>query len=474
MERNPIRLALRLLSRLMAYRSPKIQVPPPRAILRDVTIVNPGQDRLYGQTLVVEGDRIARISPTVQQGAVKSDDAQYAGSYILPGLIDMHAHIGPPIRELFNLLFLAHGVTTVRETGDADGTTWRGRERIQAGKVPGPRIYASGPVLDGHPPFLPTSWTVRNEVQARAAVAKLAAHGADLIKIHHKLSPEALDGIRQAAAEQGLPVVGHVPASVPFEAAGVWDVQHLDGLVPYPQPPETALDYQKRWRDLDPARISFYVQTSVEQRLVHTPTLLSSTALIWAADPDRAPDPGAQFLPRFIREVAWDRESMPLFCRFSDQISELMKQAEKRSKEVVQRLHEAGVRIHLGTDVGMPLLIPGLSVQQELKLVVEAGLSIEGAWEAGTRAAGESLGVPLLGTVQEDAPADLLIFGQDPSRNLSALSTLQAVVAQGRLYSRAFLDRALARHRQRFEQPLYDSLSTAMLRLGMRAMVPKD
>jgi len=79
-------------------------------------------------------------------------------------------------------------VTTVRETGDADGTTWRARERIQAGEVPGPRIYASGPVLDGHPPFLPTSWAVRDAAEARGAVEALAARGADFIKVHHKLS----------------------------------------------------------------------------------------------------------------------------------------------------------------------------------------------------------------------------------------------------------------------------------------------
>jgi hypothetical protein len=261
---------------------------------------------------------------------------------------------------------------------------------------------------------------------------------------------------------------------VPFEEAGVWDVQHLDGLVPYPCPPETALDYQKGWRDLDAARISAYVRTSVEQGLVHTPTLVSSAALTWAADPGHALDPTARYLPRCIREVAWDRESMPLFRRFSDQALALMEQAAMRGQEVVLRLHQAGVRIHLGTDVGMPFLIPGWSAQQELRLMVEAGLTIEEAWVAGTRAAGESLGVPLLGTVRRGAPADLLIFGRDPSRDLSALATLQGVIAQGRLYCRAFLDHALDRHRRGFEQPLYDKVSTALLRLGTRAVVPKD
>jgi hypothetical protein len=315
---------------------------------------------------------------------------------------------------------------------------------------------------------------VRDASTAWDAVATLAAWGADFIKVHHKLSSKVLAAIRQVAAEKGLPVVGHIPTAVPFEAAGVWDVQHLDGLVPYPQPSETPLDYQRKWRDLDAAHIDRYVETSVEQKLVHTPTLISGHALAQMTDPRQPDDPAMRLLPRHYRDAAWDRRSMPLFSRFSDKALEIMRQSGDRSREVVFRLHQAGVGIHLGTDTAaMPFVVPGVSLHRELGLMVEAGLTVEGAWEAGTRVAGESLGVPLLGRVQEGAPADLLVFDQDPSRDLAALSTLRGVIAQGRLYTREFLDEALSRHRERFEQPLYDRLSTAIIRLGTKLMVPR-
>lgn len=386
----------------------------------------------------------------------------------------MHTHFGPPIRELMGLLFPAHGVTAVGETGDADGTTWGARQRIQAGEVTGLRIFASGPVPDGYPPFLPTSWAVRNAAEARHAVATLAALGADVIKVHHKLSPETLAGIRQAATEKGLRVGRHIPTSVPFEEAGIWDVQHLDGMVPYPQPPESQLGYLGKWRDLDDRRLDFYVRTSAEQGLVHTPALLGGHALTWAADPRYPVDPAAGFLQRWIRDVAWDLRKMPLFRRFSGKVLPLMAQATGRYKDVGRRLYQAGVRLHLGTEVGMPLVIPGVSLQQELKLMIEAGLPIEAAWEAGTRASAASLAVPLLGNARQGAPADLPILGQDPSRDLAALSALQGVIAQGRLYPKEFLDEALRRHRERFEQSLYDKLSTTLLRLGMKMMLPKN
>jgi cytosine/adenosine deaminase-related metal-dependent hydrolase len=82
-----------------------------------------------------------------------------------------------------------------------------------------------------------------------------------------------------------------------------------------------------------------------------------------------------------------------------------------------------------------------------------------------TRWPGEALGLPKLGALQEGAPADVLIFRQDPTTDLSALSTLEAVVAQGRLYQKSTLDAAFAQYRQRFDGWLYDFLVTATARI---------
>lgn len=471
MKENVTRRLFRILFRCLAYRPPALDVPAPGAVLAGVSVVNPGRGRAESRTLRVAGERIAHLGSGGPVAAAGPGAGRYAGCYVLPGLIDMHVHVPPHVRPLVDLLFLAHGVTAVREVGDADGTTWRARDRIRAGERPGPRLFCCGPVLDGAPPFLPTSWAIRDAAGARAAVAALAARGADCVKVHHTLSAEVLAAICRAADEAGLRVVGHVPAAVPFEAAGIWDVQHLDGLVPYPQPPETPLDHQKGWRDLDPARIDAYVRVSVAQGLVHTPTLVAVQALARMADPQQAADPAVRWLPRHFREGMWDPESVPFFKAFTGETLALMQRSLARRQEVVGRLHRAGVRLHLGTDtLAVPFDVPGASLQQELALMVEAGLSLEAAWAAGTWAAGQSLGRPRLGTVQVGAPADLLVFGADPTRDPAAWSTLRAVIAQGRLYTKPSLDAALARHRARFERPLYDRLSTAVMRLGGRLM----
>ena len=468
-----IRRVSKLVFRMMTYRSPSIQVPPQGVILTDVTIINPGHGRHSQQTIVVEGERITRISSDAQPPATSQQTIGHPGVYVLPGLIDMHVHIPPLTRDLVSLLFLSHGVTTIRETGDADGSTWEERRRIRSGRVPGPRIFASGPVLDGKPTFLTTSWGLSSPAEAQTAIAILAARGADFIKVHHKLSPEVMVAIRETAMQKGLRVVGHIPSSIPFERAGIWDVQHLDGVVPYPQPHETLLDSQRKWRDLDSARIAFYVKTSVEQGLVHTPTLVTWESLTRMADPHFSDDPTVHLLPRYYRDGVWERRYMPLFGGFTDDVLGMMKQARERALEVAYRLNQAGVRLHLGTDTAaMPFMVPGVSLHRELEWMVKAGLDLESAWIAGTSAAGESLSMPMLGTVQVGAPADLSVFGEDPTCRVSALSTLKGVVVAGRFYSKEFLADAILRHRERFERFGYEAIITAFIRLSLQLMKP--
>jgi imidazolonepropionase-like amidohydrolase len=165
---------------------------------------------------------------------------------------------------------------------------------------------------------------------------------------------------------------------------------------------------------------------------------------------------------------------MPLFRHFTDETLGVMKQGMERGQEIVRRLDQAGVRLHLGTDTAaMPFTVPGESLHREFRLMIQAGLTLEAAWRAGTSAAGKSLGLSRLGVVQVGAPADLLIFDQDPTTDRAALSTLKGVVAAGRYYSKAFLDEAILRHRERFERPAHEKFTLALIRLSLKLMASK-
>ncbi|HKA52678.1 MAG TPA: amidohydrolase family protein, partial [Candidatus Binatia bacterium] len=267
---------------VFALRSPTLAVPSQGLVLSEVTVINPGRDRRAKQTVSVEGEKIARIVDSTAQGAAATTTRRFVGAYVLPGLIDMHVHFASyPDRDLFALLFLDHGVTAVRDTGNFDGSIWQTRESIAAGQFPGPRIFACGPILDGDPPVWPRSRVVRTAEEAEAAVAEAAAHGANCIKAYSLLSPQALAAIRAAAAKRGLPVIGHVPLAVPFEEAHLADVQHLTGVPPLSRVPTTNLirAVATAWHELDAARSDAIIRASVEQDIAHTPTLIVTERL---------------------------------------------------------------------------------------------------------------------------------------------------------------------------------------------------
>jgi cytosine/adenosine deaminase-related metal-dependent hydrolase len=444
---------------------PVLAVPSQeRLVFSNMTVVNPGLDRRSGQTITIQDGQIVAITTDPAASSESAASPHAVGFYVLPGLIDMHVHHIPPDATLYGLLFLAHGITTVRDTGDFSGAILEKRQQLRDGKYPGPRLFACGPIIDGDPPFWPGSRVVHTVADAQAAVDEVAAAGVDCVKVYSRLSAELLTAIREAAAQHTLPVVGHIPMAVPFEAAHLRDVQHLTGVPLHISRPDTDRVAQfaawaAAWRDLDEARIDFIVRTSVEQGVLHTPTLIVWTQMGRSRDYTTLREtPSAHLLPRWYREVFWQpREAtLPAF----DEIGAALPQM----KAVVRRLYEAGVRIHVGSDTPNPFVVPGRGLHEELALLVEAGLTPEAAWVAATRWAGETLGLAKLGTVQEGAPADFLLFREDPTQDLTALSTLEAVVAQGRFYPKVVLEEALTRHRAHFNGWLYDRISMVYAR----------
>ena len=471
--RNWLRILLILVAvlavgALYAWRSlappAPIALPARGAVLEGVTVVNPGLDRRQHTTVKIEGGAIVAIEPTPANPA-----SPYVGYTVLPGLVDMHVHFPPPMglaqSELFALLFVLHGVTSVRDAGDVEGTaTAPVRDGVREGRFPGPRVYACGPVVDGPRPLWPNSIVVHDAAEARAAAAKVAADGFDCVKAYDQLSADALAGLKEEAAKQGLPVIGHVPWAVSYLDARLDDVQHLTGTgtkVGDTRPFPARLDFEKSEAEIDEL-----VRRTVELGIANTPTLVTMERIRSTRDYAGArAKPGALLVPRLYRDAVWSPSGSRLLGSLTAADYDLLDRISERSRRLVGKLHRAGAELHTGSDVLNPFVVPGESLWRELELFVESGLTPEEAWVAGTRASGKFLGrekLPLLGTLAPGAPADLLVFREDPTRDLAALETLEAVVADGRLYTRAMLDEQLAKYRAYADGWLFDRVSVAV------------
>ena len=458
-----------------ALHPPALPVPKARSgVYRGVTLVEPGRSPRVGQTLRVEDGRIRDIRPDSDDdsGAAASP---YAGFFVLPGLIDMHVHYPPRIAvgnaELWSLLFLSHGVTAVREVGSIDGSIFAVRDAIRGGLTPGPRIFACGEVLDGPQPSFPSNRVVPTPEAAIAAVREQVAHGADCIKVYNMLSAPVHQTIREEAQRAGVPLIGHVPHEVGPERAGIDDVQHLTGTTPPERAHQLRTDFLiEDWASVDDTRIQRVVQIALTGNVAHTPTLANARLRRKLAYPaEWSEDSALRHLPHF-----WDGVWRTLWgapFRLGDAASEAAyDHFRERSAALTRALWKAGGRIHAGTDTLMPYVAPGSALHAELEALHDAGLPREAVWRVATRDAGHWLGggpgtdrpAAGLGTLTTGAPADLVFYRGNPLRDPSAATRIAAVVADGRLYTRETLDRALARYDAHFHGRLYGSVMNGL------------
>lgn len=227
----------------------------PRAAMvaiRAVTVVDVMNGSVRAkQTVVVAGNRITAVGAADQVRIPDDADLVDAtGGFLIPGLWDMHVHSVANVtvdRSLESVaaqdwhfsLFLAHGVTGVRNMNDGTGDvtlelTKAVRRRLAEGDHRGPpRFLTAGPSVDGDPPLGSNSVVVRTAAEARAAVEQLVSNRADLVKVYENLSREAYFASLDEARRRGIPVDGHVPFRVtPEEAAdaGQRTAEHPEAL----------------------------------------------------------------------------------------------------------------------------------------------------------------------------------------------------------------------------------------------------
>ncbi len=433
--------------------------PPPQAglVLADVTVVNPGADRHRHQTVVVDGDRIVEVR------AVAIDDPKpiCAGCFVLPGLIDAHVHTPPHVtlgnQELFALLHVAHGVTTVRDVGASDASVGELAQRLRRGELVGPRMQRCGPVLEGDPPAWPVAEVVTTPAQGRAAVHRLADEGVDCIKVYNEIRRDVFAAVSEAAAERDLPVLGHVPHDVGLAGVRDFESQHFTG-VPYVRLPRPPVGWDIRNED-----VLAMSTDDVEQALAiasannvsFTPTLANFRLRLSASDPDRFPPPAAaRWLPTFWTE-AWD------FIAGHPTTTEAIAHqvaSRERLRQVAGRARALGIDVLAGTDTLMPWVVPGDSLHRELTELATAFGSNEAALESATSINAAHLAPGEIGRVAAGYRADLLVVPADPTVDLDALRAWRIVVADGRRYDRPQLDAWLHDYAEHFRSPFYSGI----------------
>src|SRR6266436_2225766 len=236
--------ALLLASTTLAQTIPQNKSATAQIAIAHVTVINPGAASVQPDSIVViNGDRITFVSHSVVVPLAKNTRViDGRGQFLIPGLWDMHVHSAfgdwfPGGRDIILPLFIANGVTGVRDMGGDIPVLFAWRKQIADREIIGPRMIISGPMLDALLPDgklrFPSSIAVTTPESAVAAVDSLKARGVDFIKVQSVISHDAYLAAAAEAHKQGLPIVGHVPDKVRIEEvveAGQKSIEHLMGI----------------------------------------------------------------------------------------------------------------------------------------------------------------------------------------------------------------------------------------------------
>ncbi|MGE5056867.1 MAG: amidohydrolase family protein [Acidobacteriota bacterium] len=180
--------------------------------IANVTIIDTtGGPPLLHRTVTVRKGIIEDIrDSTLPRHKERGVEVNGTGKYLIPGLWDMHVHMVfgdwfPRGKEVTLPLFIANGITGVRDMGGELEVLQQWRKEISAGTLVGPRIVMSGPMLDGPQPRFPSSMAIKTPEEGRRAVDDLKQRGADFIKLQSLIPRDAVFGIADEAKKQGSP-----------------------------------------------------------------------------------------------------------------------------------------------------------------------------------------------------------------------------------------------------------------------------
>jgi imidazolonepropionase-like amidohydrolase len=352
----------------------------------------------YRGAIRIAGGRIVETGPDVRPARGETA-VDLHGATVIPGLWDTHAHAG---QIDWSPVYLASGVTTIRDMGGEDAFLVAIRDAIASGRALGPRYLLAGLVDGSGPKAFGNVWADTPD-QGRAVVRRYHAEGFQQMKIYDYVTPDVVRAIADEAHRLGMTVTGHVPHAMTWQTVVEAGYDHIAHMQLRGQPGSDASN----------AQIAFFRTHGT----VMDPTQ-SWNELAGHAGPLARILPGVDRLPQTLARLY---ASMPPGSG----------RPLTSSLALLRRAVDAGLLVVAGTDKG----VPGFSLQRELELYVQGGMTPMQALQTATLMPARAMQLDRdLGTIEAGKRADLTVLAGDPLDDIANIRTAELVVTGGRLY----------------------------------------
>ncbi len=387
-----------------------------------------GNEVLKNRQVLIEDGRISEIraAGTKTGPTFKLVDAY--GNWLIPGLFDMHVH---SYDRKYQLLSLSYGVTSVRNmSGFPMHLRWR--KELENNEWLGSRLFLSSPILNGAESSDPLFQVIVESMEnAREKVRQYKKDGWDYIKVYEDLDADVYQVIVEEAESLNLPVVGHLPYSIVNKdyilARSMRTLEHAEEV--FDGPLHYTFDNDKLENS---AKQLGSIQATV------TPTLMVFDHLTKISTEKSAylDKQAVQYLSPVVKFIM-DKTDVARWLQADDETAKYNNQLNRYLSHVVEVLHKHDVNMILGSDSGVMYAVQGLATHTEMQLLQSAGLSPWEILRMGTINAARAAGVEsILGTIEPDKIADLVLVEQNPLFDVSYLKEPRAVIMEGQILDR--------------------------------------
>jgi Amidohydrolase family len=392
-----------------------------KLVLTNVNIVSMDSNRvIYNQNIFLNQGKIVNITSDTIPINNEYKILEAKGKYILPGLIDMHAHI---FDRTDLPQYLSYGVTTVRNMmGFPMHLRWK--KQWESNQFPGSRLITASPTLNSGNDTGPFHKNIDTPDEARLAVEKYADAGYDFIKVYNGIDTLQLKAIEDAAKNKNVAIAGH-PPSVSLErlmSSKLVSIEHIEELFYL-----LTDDYNK-----DKMRtIAKGLQASNKAVVINLAAFhrIYKTVIEGQTYFDGLKSKNLNPIIAYI-----GKKQLGDYVEVNTEYKDYCITKYSTMEEFAQILSQEGVTLLFGTDTGPALVIPGATVLEEIELLTKAGLSPFKILQSATYNAGKVLNRPDLGNISIGAQADLLILNENPLLQLQTLKNPKLVFAKDKVY----------------------------------------
>jgi imidazolonepropionase-like amidohydrolase len=465
-------LALAILTLFIGNAVPARAQSQPETVLVGGTVIDgAGGSPIQDAAVLIRANRIVSVGPKSRIKYSKSAKViDTAGKYVLPGLIDIHVHYNDWMGELF----LAHGVTTVKDVGNYVEWISVVSTEVEQEKVRGPRIFYVGNGLDAPPPKRDHFIGLENPQMAKRAVELLHGRGAVAIKVREKITAELLRAITEEAHRLHMPVTGHIRRVNAYDAAlaGIDGLEHASGIVQATADATAKIDldnitedYQryvaerKSYSMINLARGAELVKFLASKNVALIPTMAGWWRMATERrddfareDAEYANNPALRYVPEDTRKI-WATSQLYKLNNADDLAQ--VRAGYKNVQELLREHYKAGGKVLAGSDTFIS--IPGLSFQRELVFLVDSGFTPMQAISIATRDNAQFLRQDReLGTITAGKLADLLIVSANPLADIRNTQRVAMVFKNGQMVDLTYhADYSIPTPRPTLTRPLW-------------------